>query len=451
MTPAFQKGLSIARWFHVSIQSYLLLTELCFFFGPWPWIFYDTTRMTIFLGGVHLAIFIGYHLARGRLKRMMREGVSFAHKIPNGTFVKWVVVTALLLALPTSLSRTGSLIPNIAGGIQDLGSAYNDNYSRLSSGNAFAFVEYIRILLSPLLVGLIAVVGFFWKSMSPAFKAIAVVAVATQVATYIAIGTNKGVADLVIFLPLFFSLAKAVDDPRHGIVFNKFTLIGIAAVVLFLIFFGQTQELRSGNVGSNGVFNTGVSIIQADRSDFLSQRWDIIYQSITRYLTQGYQPLLYAVDTDHPLTLGVGNSMFLTDNADKIFGGTYFNRTNLPAIIEQRYGWSRFYLWHTAYVWFMSDFGQVGTILIIGICSYAICTTIVRLLVDPNVISVVLFQQLLTLFVYLPANNQVFQNGEGCVGTVGIIIGTFLYNRKVYPSDSFAAAESSVEYSGALR
>lgn len=448
--PAFQKGLNIARWFHASIQTYLLLTELCFFFGPWPWIFYDTTRMTIFLAGVHFAIFIGYQLSRRHLTRLMNEGVSFTHKISNETLVKWVVVTALLLALPTSLSRTGSLIPNIAGGIQDLGSAYNDNFSRISSGNSFAFVEYIRIILSPLLIGLVAVVGFFWKSMSPVFKVVAFLAVLTQVATYIAIGTNKGVADLVLFLPLFFSLARAVDNPRHGIVLNKFTLIGIGAVIVFLIFFGQTQELRSGNVGSNGVFNTGVNIIQADRSAFLSQRWDIIYQSITRYLTQGYQPLLYAMDIDHPLTWGVGNSMFLTDNADKILGGTYFDRTNLPAIIEQRYGWSRFFLWHTAYVWFISDFGQIGTILLLSICSYAICITIVRLIADPNVISIVLFQQLLTLFVYLPANNQVFQNGEGLVGTLGIIIGTFIYNRKVYPTELPSWEGSKVVYTGAL-
>ena len=448
MTPAFQRGLSIAGWLHALIQAYLLMTELCFFFGPWPWIFYDTARVTGFLAGVHLAIFIGYRLARGRLTRLMREGASFAHAIPNGASVKWIVVTALVLALPTSLSRTGSLIPNIAGGIQDLGSAYNDNFSRIFSGNPFAFVEYIRIILSPLLIGLVAVVGFFWKSMSPLFKAMAVVAVATQVATYVAIGTNKGVADLVIFLPLFVSLAKAVDDPRHGIIFNKFTLIGIGAVILFLIFFGQTQELRAGNVGSNGVFNTGINIIQADRSAILSDRWDIIYQSITRYLTQGYQPLLYALDTDHPLTMGVGNSMFLTDNADKIFGDNYFARSNLPAIIEQRYGWSRFYLWHTAYTWFISDFGQVGTILIVGICAFSICGTLVRLMVDPNVISIVLFQQLLTLFVYLPANNQVFQNGEGLVGTLGIIAGTFIYNRTIYVGAVPAAARVAPRYGG---
>ena len=128
MTPAFQKGINIASWFHASIQAYLLLTELCFFFGPWPWIFYDTAQMTLFLGGVHLAIFVGYRLAHARSTRLMNTGVSFAHKVSNENLVKWIVVIALLLAFPTSLSRTGSLIPNITGGVQDLGSAYNDNF-----------------------------------------------------------------------------------------------------------------------------------------------------------------------------------------------------------------------------------------------------------------------------------------------------------------------------------
>ena len=431
MTANFRRGLSLATWLHSSIQGYLLLTELFFFFGPWPWIFYNIDRIALFLGSVHFSIFVGYRLASIRLRRMADTSVSFAHTIPNDTFIKWVVVTGLVLALPTSLSRTGSLIPNIAAGFHDLGSAYNENFSRISSGNSFAFIEYIRILLSPLLIGLVGVVGFFWKSMTSAYRMMAIVAVVTQVAIYIAIGTNKGVADLVIFLPLFISLSKTVDDPNHGIVFNKFALLGIGSIILFLMFFGQTQELRAGNVGSGGIFNTGAMIIQADRSTVLSTQWDIIYQSITRYLTQGYQPLLYALDTDHPSTYGFGNSMFLTDNADSIFGTNYFARSNLPAVIEQRYGWSRFYMWHTAYTWFISDLGPFGTVALIGAFAYAIFTTLVRLMVDPNVVSVVLFQQLLTLFIYLPANNQVFQNGEGLFGTIGIIIISLIFNKRV--------------------
>jgi hypothetical protein len=426
--------MDLAGWLHLSIQGYLLLTELCFFFGPWPWIFYDTGRITLFLGGVHLAIFVSYRIARTRLRRMARAGVAFTHTIPNATLIKWVVVTALVLALPTSLSRTGSLVPNVAQGVSDLGSAYNDNFSRVSSGNPFAFVEYIRIILSPLLIGLVGVVGFFWKLMTPGYKVMAVAAVATQVAIYIAIGTNKGVADLAIMLPLFISMAKAIEDPAHRIVSNKFALIGIGAVILFLIFFGQTQELRAGGVGSSGVFNTGTMILQADRSRVLSTQWDIIYQSITRYLTQGYQPLLYALDIDYPSTYGFGNSMFLTDNADRLFSTDFFERSNLPAIIEQKFGWSRFYLWHTAYTWFMSDFGPIGTVVLIGLFAYAIFTTLVRLMADPNVVSLVLFQQLLTLFIYLPANNQIFQNGEGLVGTIGIIVISLISNRKIAPA-----------------
>lgn len=421
---------------HAFIQAYLLLTEILFFVGPWQWEIPDLTSLLLFLGCIHVAIAVGYLAAKYRIGRQTKCNAVYWHDFSNVTWIKTIILFGLALAIPTSLSRTGSPIPNVLGGLSDLGSAYNENYDRGIDGSPFAVIEYVRIILSPLLVGIVAVTVFFWQSMPSRLQVFAGIAIAFNIAIYIAIGTNKGIADLVILTPIFAYFAKLLNKSDYSILFNRTTLIGLVAFILFLLFFGQTQELREGGVGSQGVFNTGNTLIYADPlalPAWVSNNWVIIYQSITRYLTQGYQALSFSFIVDHPSTFGVGNSMFLTDNAEKIFHTNYFSINNLPAILEARVGWSRFYLWSSAYVWFASDFGYAGTIVLVGVFAFILFLAIVRMLIDPNVVSVILVQQMVILFLYLPANNQIFQNGEGLFGTIGIILISLIKNHTTLP------------------
>jgi hypothetical protein len=266
---------------------------------------------------------------------------------------------------------------------------------------------------------------FKWKLFST-------ISVVFSTAIYISIGTNKGIADLVILAPLFAHLYMSTKNEKHSFIFHRINAIGVIAFIVFLMFFGQTQELRQGNVGVAGVHYTGAYIIYADPyalPDWVNTQWLIIYQSITRYLTSGYQALAFAIQTDNPSTYGLGNSMFLTQNVDRIFASTYFSNNNLPAVLETQTGWSRFYLWHTAYVWFMSDFGFLGTIFLIGIFGYILFINLFRTIFYKNVISVVITQQMIILFLYLPANNQVFQNGEGFFGTMVMLILSLLFSK----------------------
>lgn len=421
----FPAGLQVIRRVYIGIQTYLLVTELAFFFGPWGWHVPRLVSLLSFLVAIHLAILIGYTIAVNKLTDRSRKGAYYWHELPALPIVKTVIVIGLLLAIPTSLSRTGTLIPDVLGGLANLGAAYNENFDRVNSGNPFVLVEYVRIILSPLLIGQLALVIFFWRSLSPAWQFSASVLIIWTALTYVAVGTNKGVADLVLLLPIFLYLSKVSRGGPVRAIFTGRNIFVFGAFVIFLMFFGQTQELRAGGVGINAVFYTGTNLIYADPDAlplWVSDQWVIIYQSITRYLTQGYQALALSFELDRSNTFGIGNSFFLTDQADLLFGTNYFEVNNLPALLEAQSGWSRFFTWHTAYVWFASDLGYIGTIVLVGLFAYMLFTAIVRLLVDRDVLSVVFVQQLIVFFLYLPANNQVFQNGEGVIGTLAIFL-----------------------------
>jgi hypothetical protein len=436
--PASSKGqggasnaIGVVHRAHIGIQIYLLITELLFFFGPWDWTVPAPYSLLLFLIAVHISIFIAYFVATKKTERNLRSGVYFWHDIDSIKFLKVAIVVGLILAIPTSLSRSGAIFPNVIGGLDNLGAAYNENFDRLQSGNAFAFVEYLRILLSPLLIGQLGLLIFFWRLLSFGWRASGILLITFSTLVYIAVGVNKGLADLVVLGPILFYLAKVSRGESSRAVLTGRNVFAAAAFVLFLVFFGQTQELRQGGVGINGVFYTGSTLIYADASalpSWVSDQWIIVYQSLSGYLTQGYQALAFSFDTDRAFTWGFGHSFFLTDQATYLFDTSYFENNNLPALIESQYGWSRFFSWHTAYVWLISDLGYVGTVVLVGLFAFLLFISIVRIIVGPDALSVILLQQLVVFFLYLPANNQVFQNGEVLVGSVLVFLLSMRFN-----------------------
>ena len=188
----------------------------------------------------------------------------------------------------------------------------------------------------------------------------------------------------------------------------------------------QTQVQRGGGVGINGVLNTGSGLIYAETgmlSNILSDNYRIFYESITRYLVQGYYALALSFDINHTTTFGFGNSMFLARNANSIFETTYFTQQSLPGLLEAKHEWGMFTLWHSIYTWFASDFGHIGALILISIFSYLLSISWGLSLCTLQHKWIIMFSLLLILFYYIPANNQIFQSGESCIGFFLILIG----------------------------
>ena len=123
--------------------TYLNFTVFLFAFGPWDWPVTDGTKLYIFLAFAHLSLLLGY--------------LSAAFKKPKGYYGKFSVERLVLISLflnilllvPTSVFRSGSVIPDIAAGLSDPGSVYKSTNEMRSQGGGA--VEYIRIIVSPAL------------------------------------------------------------------------------------------------------------------------------------------------------------------------------------------------------------------------------------------------------------------------------------------------------------
>lgn len=404
-------------------QAYLSASVVLFFWGPWPWNPVNPGQLAAFLLSAQAAVAVGYLCAWGRVRRVFLRNpteINRAHRVGEGVrFLRHATMISLILFIPTSLSRTGHFLPNVMSGLSNTGSAYVQNFERLASGNPYVVVEYLRMIFSPWLLAVNALPFVYWRSLSTRLRLACALAIAANLSTYVATGTNKGIADFATTCPWFLFLATSAGVLSVRFRRAKIIIPAILVFVGFLVFFGQGQAEREGGVGEFGVVNTGREVLFANASWLSEAGVDsarIIYESLTRYVSSGYYALSLSLQVDHPTTFGFGHSMFLARNADALFGTDYFSAQSLPGIVDTTFGWSYFALWDSIYPWIASDVGFTGAILVMGAFGYLLSLSWGRALVTLEHKWLTLVFLLLIFFYYTPANNQVFQSGETCVG-----------------------------------
>lgn len=416
------------------IQGYLTFVLLLYLFGPWPWPSDNDLKLVLYLIAAQALISIGYLSAWPRAKSYVLDTdakvrrASLVHGLKFFEAAFWV---SLILIVPTSIARSGSAIPDVISGISYTGEVYNANIDRVTEGGIGVYVEYLRYLLGPWLLGFLPLLVFYWSKIVVWKRAVSVIIVLYFVAIYISIGVNKGIADLIITVPFLVYMGNKARTANIRIPKRVLQIAGICVLIAFLGFFGRGQENREGDVGREGVFNSGLEIVWADSGvlgDVAGPDTRIAYESLARYLTGGYYVLALAFDTEHKSTYGIGNSMFLARQADAAFGTTYFTDESLPGRMEANLGISQFGLWHSAYTWIASDVGFAGALVVVALFARSMALTWYCAVVTLDFRSVILFYFYLIMFFYLPGNNQVFQSGESCVAFLFFTGWLFLAN-----------------------
>lgn len=404
-------------WPLIFFQFYLTVSVVLFFLGPWPWPVIRGAELLAFLLASQAAIAIGY-LLYDPLKSppsSLQPGAT-----SPAALLTISAAVSLLLLVPTSLARTGTAFPNLIEGITNTGAAYNARQIWLEQANPYTVVEYLRILFSPLLISLLPWLVVYGARVSWMVRGIALLAVIGVVVNDVATGTNKGIADLLVTLPWLFLLIVLRGEFRIRVPRWLLCVLLLAAFALFLDFFGRGQLQREGGVGEFGVFNSGKELIFADREHSLNGQLPlpgkVIFESLTRYLGQGYFALEQSFDLEPGRTFGVGHSMFIARNANRILETERFTQESLPGQLEQRAGWGAQALWHSIYPWFASDLGFGLTILLMGAIGWMLSAVWLDALRTLRPSAVALLQPLLILFYYIPANNQVMQSGESAAG-----------------------------------
>lgn len=415
----------------VFFEIYLALTVAMFFFGPWAWEAKNPILLATYLLASQSFIAVGYLFAWRKTRKLYCVEVKPVRYLPSGViFLKRALLVTFVLLIPTSLSRTGALLPNIVDGLTDAGASYTGNFERLEQGNAFILIEYLRIIVSPFLVAVFPLTVVYWSHLPIQTRILALTAIFFNLSLYISTGTNKGIADVIVTLPLLIFLGVSAGALKLRVSKRFLIVVFVVVIFAFLQFFGMGQTQRGGDVGEFGIFNSGLGLLHADKnhpvSMLLTDSQRIIFESLARYIGQGYYALSISFNIEHSSTFGFGHSMFLARNADAIFHTTSFTLGSFPGLLERQSGWGMFTLWHSIYPWLASDFGFIGALFVVGFLSYLLGLSWGRSLLTLDPRSIALSYLLLILLFYIPANNQIFQSGETCIAFFILLIGLML-------------------------
>jgi hypothetical protein len=441
--------------------GYLVLTTLLFAFGPWTyplrsgWVY-------AYLAAVHVAFAAGYLSVSRTRPAFDRIGWS-----PRVLVTLSVLVSGLLM-VPTSLLNTGAPLPDVIRGIVDPGGAYARSVNLTQRESVLTLVSYTRVIAGPILVLLWPLTIFYWRRLSVVLRALSIACVLFTIATFIAMGTNKSIADTLVIFPWILLAGHASGALRLSRRSAAALGVGwIAAMALWLSFFASTQVSRVGSSSAHGAIPVATPLVSAtptpiqttsappsaspsasispaatgtpspttiptatpsrptprpiiarvDYDNALVQlapagRIQVGIIGMASYVTQGYFALSLALEKPFIPMWGVGNSFFATRQAARLLDRDEIMELPYPMRLRVD-GWDPYGQWSSIYPWLASDVSFPGTIVLIFVIGRIFALAWRDALGGRNPFAVVMVALLVVMVLYFPANNQVLQFGEG--------------------------------------
>lgn len=399
------------------IECYLTVSILGFALGPWEYPPYNATRLYWFVAGSHVLLLLGY--------------LSAVFKAPAGP--RWrpspqrlsllASVCTLALFLPTSYFRTGNVIPNVLAGLSNPGLAYNIAYSVRAETSPAA--EYARISVGPIMALCLPILVAYWTRLSRTARIIGVAAVGSNVALFIAMGTNKALADTFLLIPAMILLRYLGNDLRIRWLKKVFYLtVFLTAAFLLFQFFSEGMATRAGSAAHYGYIARAHARANYDHpalnigGDFV--RVGIL--GVTAYISGGYYALALSLDQPFVPMYGVGNSAFLTRQAARLLDDDSLLYRSYPQRVQSQTGWDAYGLWATIYPWIASDVSFIGTLGIVFLIGRLFAQSWLDSLTFRNPFAIAMLAQFVIMLFYFNANNQCLQDGEGVSAFWGLML-----------------------------
>lgn len=343
------------------------------------------------------------------------------------TFFRYRSVTASDTLLPFALPA------NFIRGLINPASQYTLLHGREMQGNNI--LTLIMAVFSFASWSLIPVFTMLWDKAKTLQKWVFLYLCFFEIALWVSVGTNKGTFDtlfkLAISLFLYVTIRLVQSTEKISwfkiLMGRKAFVVATVLVGLFAVwFFTHTMNTRLNNdmaeavethphpeevasvdlaiQGSEGAFTVPPAELPPEASAMRAQFHTLMVMG-QYYLTNGFYGFSLALDKPWQPTYLVGNSHFLTLNFYQMTGIDMWQRTYHVQIEEV---WPPLQTWSTLYLWLANDFHFIGVIFVMLLLGAFFAITWKDAVCGNNIISQCLITLFAIIFLYIPANNQVF-------------------------------------------
>lgn len=397
----------LVRWLPLLLaETYLAVTVVTFAFGPWPWPTENIGSTAAYLGLNQVALAVGYMLGKPLRRRARSQPLPW-----RGLFRASLALNVVWM-LPLYSLRTGESIRDpvrmlwvLVQGVLDPGSRYVQKLEGLSQRGASSPGLYM--LCTPLLFIALPVGVYYWRRLSRGERGVLILVVGFNLATWVSMGTNKGLLDTFIVAAAAGAARFAANawgrKREHAL---RYVLAGTIGIGIVVGYFLLTQFSRSS--GRGGFYDRDYQMQLDEENRLIRNASDPVKAAVGHslsYLNQGYYALAVALNEPFVPCWGVGNSTLWSDVV-KRFTGFDGVQSSYPARLEAR-GIDMNVRWHSFYTWMASDVSFVGVPVVLLFVGWIFGLTWHDVVSRGGALSLAMQGLIVTMIVYLPMNNQV--------------------------------------------
>lgn len=411
--------------------GYMIITVFINFFGPWEYSNYDWYAKLIVLMYILCFLFvytIVYFIAIVKTQTVRVQPITDG-TFPQAKLLKISIIVASSVLCFMSIYRFSRTEVDFALSVAEImAQAYTNSRSQ----------EFIEIDLaawvynySYFFVFCAMTLGIYrYKRLPLLYKILLVGVFVSSVANSILfVGAQKSIGDIIIILGSAYMIwfARYIYKIK---VWQKLSIFSI--IIGIVLYFAVVYSARFTLWGVSNITIKGIASFDPGHwmVNYLPEELSIGVGLFLFYLSHGYYGLALCLKLPFVWTMGLGSSFVIRDLAGRYFGTeSLVANMTYPERMEAVDGWGAYSQWHTIFPWLASDFTFVGAFVVLAIVTYIYAVSWKEAILQENWISIIMISFLNILFIYVPANNQLFQTTNSVFA--GVIITTLWLNRNI--------------------
>lgn len=419
------------------IELYLLFTIWLLYFGPIIWPIENEFEFLILITTYHLFFIFGYALNIFLSSRKdsppseLHQTKQASLKLEDYALNNYWLIVALAfvgsMIFHRNLTHTSSYIPwdffssfydGIVNPIKARTFYASADYATSFPGNKY--VTSLLLFISVFKYSMLPMLFFLWGRLSRIRKVVGSLILAIPLISGVSLSLSVVNFHYLFVLSICFAFL-ALTNTFRGFLLEikqrKFFLISFVFLFLFSFWYFYNVKSRvtpyQALVGKqspesfdylknyNIKFNSDEIHTKPGKTKPI---YIDFYEKITTYLVQGYFGMSIALGEEFQTSYGVGHSIFLQRVFDKHLGFDIIKRSYQ----HRTERWDHSVFWHSAYTDFANDVSFPGVGLVMFILGFYLAKVFTWAVVFDNFIAKLLLPIFAILFLYMPANNQVF-------------------------------------------
>ena len=433
------------------VLVYITATIIFYFIGPIDWRTPNVTKLLLFLAACLFMLFFGFSFFYSRIRstNQIKLQTYRRYSINESVLINgicWMLLLNLIINTLYFIRCLGSntvSISNIITWILNPSTQYNNKFGSISSSLFSRIVAALTTFSSLFLWPAIPFGILFFRKLPLKVKILVVFNIIIELLRWLALGTNKGIIDIIILFLCLFLYKRFEQFDSNGIrkmVLSKQVKKIIALILaVLLIVMGLTYFTAniSGRIDNNYVyFLNNLNGHQLKDNSLLTSLFPFMTSTLVyahSYITQGYYGLSLCMEVDDFTPMfGIGHSPFLIENFNEMISGNLNDSTYIYK--ASQFGWNPNSCWHTAFAWFANDVSFIGVPFVMFIIGYYFAFVVFNLIEEKNKMFFPMFCLLIQLFFYISMNNQIFSNPFSFMGFVGMNLNFFCLRHSIFKS-----------------